>query len=374
MKEIVIPLGFDAPGSTTVLRAYRFGEAQANAFRVYIQAALHADEIPGLLVADHLRRQLERLEGEGRIRGEITLVPVANPIGAGQFILGQHHGRFELASGENFNRRFVPFAKEVAQSLRSGGTQTPRDVAQLRQAVSLALTSFQAESQLESLRIALMRLSAAADVVLDLHCDGEAVLHMYANEKQVPDAVELCRHLGVECLLHSGEQGGASFEDNLVCQWMQLYEELGVPTDALPLFAVTLELRGKKDVTDECASRDAGNLIDYLMSRKVISADAGLNAQKPMAMPEIRPFAGIEMLRAPTTGVLLYLQEVGTHVKSGDTVAVLVDPVSGVRHELKSTIDGYFFARDSERYVRAGHQVSFIAGHEPLGRVVTLTP
>ena len=57
---------------------HRFGREGARP-RVYVQAALHADEIPGMIVAHHLREQLLALEAEGRIEGEIVLVPSANP-------------------------------------------------------------------------------------------------------------------------------------------------------------------------------------------------------------------------------------------------------------------------------------------------------
>ena len=49
--------------------------------KVYIQASLHADEVPAMLVAHTLRKQLEQLDSEGKIPGEIILVPSANPIG-----------------------------------------------------------------------------------------------------------------------------------------------------------------------------------------------------------------------------------------------------------------------------------------------------
>jgi predicted deacylase len=73
---------------------------------VTIQGSLHADEVPGMLVAHHLRNHLDALEAAGRLTGEVVLVPMANPLGVGQWVLRGFQGRFELHSGENFNRHF----------------------------------------------------------------------------------------------------------------------------------------------------------------------------------------------------------------------------------------------------------------------------
>jgi len=49
--------------------------------KAYLQASIHAEEIPALLAADHLAKRLDALARAGRIRGEVVLVPYANPIG-----------------------------------------------------------------------------------------------------------------------------------------------------------------------------------------------------------------------------------------------------------------------------------------------------
>ncbi|MDD7960705.1 succinylglutamate desuccinylase/aspartoacylase family protein, partial [Klebsiella pneumoniae] len=68
----------------------------------YIQASLHADELPGMLTATLLLRRLAALEEAGQLRGEIVVVPVANPIGLAQQVMGDNLGRFELGSMKNF--------------------------------------------------------------------------------------------------------------------------------------------------------------------------------------------------------------------------------------------------------------------------------
>src|SRR4051812_23612448 len=103
------------------LTSYRFGSPRQGGNvgkKVYIQASLHADEVPAMLVAHVLRRELERLEAEGRIKGEIVLVPAANPIGLSQVVHGAPFGRYDLASGINFNRSYKHVAAELKETLK----------------------------------------------------------------------------------------------------------------------------------------------------------------------------------------------------------------------------------------------------------------
>ena len=85
--------------------------------KTYIQAALHADEVPGMLVAQYLRTELRALEQAGRIHGEIILVPSANPLGLAQALHGTHFGRFDLASGINFNRAYPHVGEQLKGAL-----------------------------------------------------------------------------------------------------------------------------------------------------------------------------------------------------------------------------------------------------------------
>ena len=71
-------------GNARRLTVVRYGK-RANGKKAYIQAGLHADEPPGLLVMHHLMDELDRLDEEDRIDGEIVLVPVANPVGISQW-------------------------------------------------------------------------------------------------------------------------------------------------------------------------------------------------------------------------------------------------------------------------------------------------
>ena len=103
MQTDTIDLISATPGQRQVLTVLRFGQPGAGP-KAMIQAALHADEVPAMLVAQKLRTLLDALEAQGQMRGEVILVPYANPLGLSQHLLGQHQGRFDLRDGINFNR------------------------------------------------------------------------------------------------------------------------------------------------------------------------------------------------------------------------------------------------------------------------------
>ena len=136
MRRIDHPLPGQSLGHHTQLSSLHFGTPGARP-KVYIQASLHAEELPGMLAAFHLRRLLEQAEAAGRIRGEIVLVPMANPIGLAQRLDHRPMGRFEFHSNENFNRHYPDLAQATWPMLQDRWTSDPqRNVALVREAIA----------------------------------------------------------------------------------------------------------------------------------------------------------------------------------------------------------------------------------------------
>lgn len=121
MKTIRTELPSLVPGQPLFLNRYLFGGAEKGR-SAYIQAGLHADEHPGILVMQHLITMLKEYENQSRITGIITLVPLANPVGMMQNVLGYWAGRFDLANGENFNRNFPELSLALEKRLLAGET------------------------------------------------------------------------------------------------------------------------------------------------------------------------------------------------------------------------------------------------------------
>ena len=364
MKTVHHALTQGTPGVAIELRSLHFGTPGAGP-KATLQAALHADEIPGLLVAHHLRARLAALEDEGRIVGEIVLVPVANPIGLAQRVLGAVEGRFELASGENFNRHYADLFDAVATRVAGAlGADATANVALIRTALREAAAALPARSTLESLRRTLLGLSIDADIVLDLHCDSDAVLHLYTETSVWPQVEPLARLLGCEAALLAEVSGDHPFDEACSTIWPRLAAHFG-PATPIPsaCVAVTVELRGEADVAHDLAERDAQAIVDYLAWQGLV---AGAPATLPLPRCEATPLAGSIPVSAPHAGVLAYLREPGAQVAAGERLADLVEPMTGLVTPLVSPIDGVLYARETRRFVPAGAGVLRVAGREAL--------
>src|SRR6195952_2242572 len=116
MKTIRHLLTHNTPGVAIELCSLHFG-TPGRGPKATLQAALHADEIPGLLVAHHLRARLAALEAEGRIVGEGVLVRGPTPCGPAQGVRAALGGRFDIAGGENFNRHYADLYDAVVRQV-----------------------------------------------------------------------------------------------------------------------------------------------------------------------------------------------------------------------------------------------------------------
>ena len=340
------------PGVTYELAIRRFGTPGARP-KAYIQAGLHADEVPGMLTAHRLCDRLQAVEAEGGIMGEVVVLPAANPIGLSQRLLGMAVGRFDMADGANFNRGYPALRPDVTGLGDDPGTNT----ALVRAALLAAHAEGQPVTPAQHLKHTLLGLALDADIVLDLHCDGEAVMHLYTLTPAEDTGRVLAGFLGAEALLLAEDSGDDPFDEACSRPCLALHREHG---DAVPLacFAATVELRGQADVSDAMAEHDAAALLAFLRHRGVLAGPAP--APPPSCDPT--PLAGTEPLMAPIAGIVVYRREVGERIEAGDVVADIVDPTTGQVAEVRAQSSGLLFARGIARFATAGRRLGKIAG------------
>lgn len=169
---------------------HKYGSERTSAGRVYIQASLHADEVPGMLVANHLIKLLDDADSRGEIMKEIVIVPFANPIGLSQFIFGSHLGRFAFDSTTNFNRQWKDFTDAVwALVCDKLTSDAEANVLMIRGGIAEVIKNITPLTEEESLKHILLQQAAISDVVMDLHCDSNAVMHMYTHDRLWPAMV-----------------------------------------------------------------------------------------------------------------------------------------------------------------------------------------
>lgn len=358
MQTEYIDLIAPAPGQSCRLQVLRFG-AKAAGRKAYLQAALHADEVPAMLTALHLKSLLQTLEAQGQLLGEIVLVPYANPLGLSQHLHGQHHGRFSLSDGVNFNRGYPELGAIVAEKLRSQlGADAQTNKAWIRAALRSAADALPALTTAQDLKRRLLQQAIDADLVIDLHCDSEAVVHLYGLTPQADTLRQLGAQLGARAVLLATESGDSPFDEACSRPWLDLQRLLPEASISLACFSSTVELRGEANASHALARQDAQALIAFLQSQGLIQGTAPDTA----ALCEPTPLSGSEPITATVAGVIVFHRQCGDSVQAGDAIADIIDPDSGDATTIRCASGGILYARCSTRWAHAGKRLAKIAG------------
>ena len=340
------------PGVSYELAIRRFGTPGARP-KAYVQAGLHADEVPGMLTAVRLCERLATLEAAGKLVGEVVVLPACNPIALSQRVLGTSVGRFDLHDGQNFNRAYPALRPDVVPGL---GDDPAVNTALVRDALRAAHAALRPATTAQHLKHALLGLALDADVVLDLHTDGEAAMHLYTLTPAAETGQVLAGFLDAKALLLAEESGDDPFDEACSRPWLVLHQQN--PAVPLACFAATVELRGQADVTGAYADADADALVQFLRWRGVLSGPA----PTPPPGCDPTPLAGTEPLEAPIAGIVVYRRAIGDHVQPGDVLADIVNPATGEAAEVRAQSAGLFFARGVARFAPAGRRIGKIAG------------
>jgi predicted deacylase len=359
MRTQTLSLVSATPGLVPTLKVLHFGQPGAGP-KAMIQAALHADEVPAMLVAHYLREQLSAADAAGEVRGEVVLVPYANPLGLGQQLLGQHQGRFDLRDGINFNRHVPDLTEAVSRAVDGRlGADAGANVAIVRTALRAAAAALRANHPVEDLKNRLLQLAVDADFVLDLHCDADAALHLYGLTPQRELCLELGALLGAQAILLATESGDSPFDEACSGPWLALQQRFPDVPVPLACFAATVELRGEADTHHALARQDATAIVEFLRRRGVLS---GTPAVLPALQCEATPLSGSEPVIAPRSGVVVFHAGSGQRVAAGDVVADLVDVDTGEVHPVHALSAGVLYARVATRWATPGKRLGKIAG------------
>ena len=365
-------------GTTRHVTAVHFGSEDAQR-KIYIQASLHADELPGSLVAYHLRPLLEQLEQAGRVQSHIVLVPLCNPIGLDQPLMYRQNGRFDAFSGRNFNRLVnLPLYERVLARLQADpevlGADAQANVATIRQLMAQELQTYEPQTQVDLLQHLLVRLAYDADVVLDLHCDEKAVMHTYTLPQLWERAEPLVRYLRSECQILSENSGSNAFDEFLSTIWLRLSREFPQVNIPLASFTITVELRGEADLQHEKAQTDAQAIVQYLAHIGAIDLDEKATQPMPDLIREPHPLSGLAYVLAPTSGIVVYHVRAGETVTKGQLLADIVDPVHQLCTPVYTPTNGFVYATHHANFAQQGVTLVSVSGSTDLGLGEVLGP
>jgi len=358
------------PGTGRSLHYHRFGKAGAGP-KAYLQAAIHANELPGAMALHHLMPMLVAADRRGGIKGEIVVVPTVNPIGLAQLVGNNHLGRYDFLGRDNFNRNWPDLADAVATRVGGRlGRNAGDNIGMIRAAALAALSRMKPVNELQTLRVEVMKLAADADIVLDLHCDMQALLHLFISCKDWPGpARALAGDIGAEATLYNEPYPQSlTFSGVNSALWARLAERFPAANIPQACFSATIEYRGQHDVNHKLGEADARNLYRFLVRRGIISGRAG---KLPRLRAEATPIAGMDVGYAPRTGMLVYHAPKGSRVRKGAPVCEVIDPSDArgpkARDQVVARTDGVLFSRKLDgRLAWPGMVVFRIAGPRPL--------
>lgn len=334
MDQTTITLAGDMPGLSYALTVLHFAGSDPTAPTAYLQAALHGNELPGAAALHVLIPRLKAAEAEGRLRGSVTVVPFANPIGLNQFQWDDHQGRYFQGNRVNFNRAFALIDRPDPALLTDDAPGVSVD---------------------RRLKATLQKLALSADIVLDLHCDNEGPNYLYLPAELWPYSADLAAALDCGAALTFEGGTDASFDEAAFRPHLASgnFERRVV---------ATVELKGLQDVGPDKARADGEGLYRFLVGRGVI-ADANAAPVGPFQGLGV-PQSFVEMVRAPVGGMVFF------HVKPGDRVAAeqLLAEMIPVPGDLSAVVPvhavapGVVLTRVLARAVRVGDDLLKIVG------------
>lgn len=341
MKTEQIDFAGDVPGIHVSLRVLRFTGADTAAPTAYLQSSLHGAELPGQAALHFLVPMLQKAQDEGRVLGNITIVPQANPVASNQWQSYQHLGRFDFFSGVNFNRNFPLLENFDTSALPEPDAPVALD---------------------KRLKATLIKLALPHEIVLDLHCDDESENYLYVFEDYAQDLRDLATALGSTAILAGDSTVSAAFEEACINPVLHMKPQ---ERDMRRRAVTTVEFRGLNDVNPKTAMQDADGLYRFLVHRGVVKDDTSTLGE-PFTGP-VAPFTHVEMIRAPQGGMVLYHVELGDRVNKGDLLATIVTIPGEVSGDIQllAPQSGHVLTYRSLRYLRRGDDVMKIIGDKP---------
>ncbi|WP_411743832.1 succinylglutamate desuccinylase/aspartoacylase family protein [Reinekea sp.] len=357
------PLATNTPGQQSNLAIHRFGPTSGQ--KVYIQAGLHADEHPGLLVAQHLIERLAQLEQADQLKAHFVIVPFANPIGLKQRIFGHVNGRCDLATGQNFNRGMSIERAQISDLTELAFTADlqSNDVL-FRQWLLTQIEQRKPSFEIAALHQALLSHSIDAHYVLDLHCDDVALPHVFYGSHQHEDGQLLAHCMSANVALEEDVTGTVAFDGSHTQPWILMQALHSESLFKQPCFAATLELRGQADVSPVLADQDAEGILNFFLQKGLIN-NLEIDAMKEQPLKTIG-VDQVKLVNATAPGIVTYNCDLGDFVKAGDVIAqiALLDQPTATKINIAAPCDGLVFSQTQHFYANPGQTIAMLATNE----------
>ena len=318
----VMHVGEMASGAALTVPVYRL-KGEGDAPSVYIQANMHGAEVQGNAVIFQL---LELLRNT-KIKGDITLVPYANPVGCnhknGEYTLG----RFDPITGVNWNRMYHFDESIIKPFVRESIGKDDKTIEANFKALMINSIEQKLDHNIFGLttgqRIAyqLQRLAHQADLVLDLHTGPISSKHLYCPEY----AIDSAQYFDIPHTLLIPNDFDGALDEATFCPWWKLQEafaDLGIKfsisSQTLNKESFTVELGSQEQIDLDVALEDAKSILSYLQYKNVIATDE----YQPQKMTRYACYLkDYKAFYSPMGGMVDYLAEFGKPLKAGEPLA-----------------------------------------------------
>ena len=110
----------------------------------------------------------------------------------------------------------------------------------IREALRAELVAWETHNPAEAMKKALLGLAIEADLVLDMHCDAEAVPHLYTHTRSAEAFTPLSALIGAQAYLLADESGDEPFDEACSRPWAELAGRVPDPSVPFGCHSTTL--------------------------------------------------------------------------------------------------------------------------------------
>lgn len=251
------------------------------------------------------------------------------------------------------------------------GSDPAANVALVRQALRAALDALPpATSELEGMQRVLYRHACDADLVLDLHCDFEAAIHLYTLPQQWPTFASWPHAWAPLSGCSPRSPAAVPSTRPARCRGCACRACIRAPSCRWPAWRPPSNSAARPTPPCSRPRPTPRRSLAFLAEQGFVEGEW---PAAPEACCEGLPFEGTEYVHAPHTGVVSFLRRPGEWVEAGEPLFQVIDPLADRASTVCAGVSGVLFAIERMRYAQPGLWLAKVAGRQPIrqGRLLS---
>ena len=308
-----------ADGSELSISVFVFKGTDSNAPSVYIQSSVHAAEVQGYLVCLKLIEYFSK----NPPKGDITIVPLANPYGLNCKMGEYTFGRFDPSTGDNWNRNYIDLSSITQEFLdKNNDIDFEKTIIDFKEQLKENIEKEMQKSNAyhKKLALELQHLAISEDIVLDLHCDTISVPHIYSASYLIYSV----KAFNIPFVIEIPEKFAGALDEAIFCPWVSFtekYNKLNHTNHKTPIEVFTIELGKQEDIDLKLAEKQSSDILNYLASKGVCDKD---NIEKnSFYLCQLKDFVTIY---AEMGGLIIDKVALGEELRAGESLMKINSP------------------------------------------------